>query len=134
MVNGVNNVNTQTVERRFKLPSSRSGMISSSYDFAAAIFGLFVSFFGSGRFKARWLTFAAVVMGTGSFIMALPHFTTPLYEWGADLSKTCSANGKICCSIVKKCLRVFVLLVWSDPTRQRNENSSFGLTDSVNEE
>ena len=93
-MNGVNNVNTQTVERRFKLPSSRSGMISSSYDFAAAIFGLFVSFFGSGRFKARWLTFAAVVMGTGSFIMALPHFTTGLYKWGEDLTKTCSANGK----------------------------------------
>ena len=94
VVNGINNVNTQTVERRFKLPSSRSGMISSSYDFAAAIFGVFVSFFGSGRFKARWIAFAAVVMGTGSFIMALPHFTTGLYEWGADLTKTCSPNGE----------------------------------------
>lgn len=40
VVNGINNVNTQSVERRFRLPSSRSGLISSSYDFAAGMLGL----------------------------------------------------------------------------------------------
>ena len=47
VVNGVNNVNTQTVERRFRLPSSKSGLISSSYDFSAAIVGAFISFIGT---------------------------------------------------------------------------------------
>ncbi|XP_045180504.2 solute carrier organic anion transporter family member 4C1-like [Mercenaria mercenaria] len=91
VVNGVNNVNTQSVERRFHLPSSRSGLISSSYDFAAAIFGVVISFFASGRYKARWVAGATFVMGLGSLTMALPHFATGLYEWGQDVStKTCS--------------------------------------------
>lgn len=90
VVNGINNVNTQSVERRFRLPSSRSGLISSSYDFAAAIFGVIISFIASGRYKARWLSGAAFAMGLGSLTMALPHFTTGLYIWGQDVSsKTC---------------------------------------------
>ncbi|KAL4218293.1 Solute carrier organic anion transporter [Mactra antiquata] len=96
VVNGINNVNTQSVERRFKLPSSKSGLISSSYDFSAAIFGVLISFFASGRYKARWLTAGAVVLGLGSFTMALPHFTTGLYEWGQDqVLKTCQTGLNI---------------------------------------
>lgn len=53
MVNGVNNVNTQSVERRFRLPSSKSGLISSSYDFSAAIVGAVISFIGeNGDFSS----------------------------------------------------------------------------------
>lgn len=93
VVNGVNNVNTQSIERRFRLPSSRSGLISSAYDFTAATFGIVISFIGSGQYKARWLTAAVIVMGLGSLTMALPHFTTGLYEWGDDVSlKTCQSG------------------------------------------
>ena len=88
-------MNTQTLERRFKLPSSQAGMISSTYDFSAAIFGILISFVGSGRFKARWIACGAVIMGIGSLVMAVPHFTTGLYEWGEDRVKTCSINGKL---------------------------------------
>ena len=92
-MNGINNVNTQSVERRFRLPSSRSGLISSSYDFSAAVFGIIISFLGSGRYKARWQVVGAVCLGLGSFTMALPHFTTGLYDWGqgGDM-RTCN-NG-----------------------------------------
>ena len=93
-MSGVHNVNTQTLERRFKLPSSQSGMISSSYDFSAAVFGVVISFIGSGRYKARWLAGGAFVMGIGSLVMAIPHFTTGPYEWGEDRIKTCNINGR----------------------------------------
>ncbi|XP_052765092.1 solute carrier organic anion transporter family member 4C1-like [Mya arenaria] len=93
VVNGVNNVNTQAVERRFRLPSSRSGLISSSYDFSAAIFGVVISFAGSGRYKGRWLSVAAFVMGLGSFTMALPHFTTGLYDYGQNVVGSVCATG-----------------------------------------
>ncbi|WAR17281.1 SO4C1-like protein [Mya arenaria] len=96
VVNGVNNVNTQAVERRFRLPSSRSGLISSSYDFSAAIFGVVISFAGSGRYKGRWLSVAAFVMGLGSFTMALPHFTTGLYDYGQNVV------GSVCATDLKK--------------------------------
>ena len=48
---------------------------------------------GSGKYKARWVTIGAVVMGLGSFTMALPHFTTGLYEWGQEFAgDTCYAG------------------------------------------
>ena len=93
VVNGINNVNTTSVERRFQLPSSRVGMISSSYDLSAAILGIFISFMGSGRQKARWLTMAAIIMAIGSFVMAMQHFTSGTYEWGQNVALACSAEG-----------------------------------------
>ncbi|KAH3709196.1 hypothetical protein DPMN_068658 [Dreissena polymorpha] len=96
VVNGINNVNTQSLERRFRLPSSRSGLISSAYDFAAAIFGVVISFVGSGRYKARWLSGAAFVMGLGSLTMAIPHFTTGLYDYGQGVvGTTCNKGANV---------------------------------------
>lgn len=92
VVNGINNVSTTSVERRFQLPSSRVGMVSSAYDLSAAILGVFISFLGSGRQKARWLSMACIVMSIGSFVMALPHFTSSQYEWGKDVTLTCSTE------------------------------------------
>ena len=93
-MNGINNVNTSSVERRFQLPSSRVGMISSSYDLSAAILGIFISYMGSGRQKAKWLTVAAIIMAVGSFVMALPHFVTGPYEWGRNVELSCRADGE----------------------------------------
>ncbi|KAL3892416.1 hypothetical protein ACJMK2_004626 [Sinanodonta woodiana] len=94
VVNGINNVNTSTIERRFHLPSSQVGIISSSYDLSAAILGILISYYGSGRNKARWLWIFAVVMGMGSFIMSLPHFTAGLYEWGQNVTIGCHRDGQ----------------------------------------
>ncbi|KAK3598165.1 hypothetical protein CHS0354_008840 [Potamilus streckersoni] len=94
VVNGINNVNTSSIERRFHLPSSQVGIISSSYDLSAAILGILISYYGSGQNKARWLWIFAVVMGLGSFIMSLPHFTTDLYEWGQNVTIGCRKDGQ----------------------------------------
>lgn len=113
VVNGINNVNTSTIERRFELPSSRVGMISSAYDVSAAILGIVISYFGSGQNKPRLIAMAAVVMSIGSFLMALPHFTTGPYEWGQNkaesckdpnLEPECSSNSQL-----QKYLYVFLL-------------------------
>ncbi|KAK3598167.1 hypothetical protein CHS0354_008841 [Potamilus streckersoni] len=89
VVSGLINVNTSTLERRFHLPSSRVGAISSAYDLTAAIIGVFAGFYGSRRNKARWLSFSAMAFGTGSLIMALPHFITDRYQSGDSIVKTC---------------------------------------------
>lgn len=93
VVNGINNVNTSTIERRFELPSSRVGTISSAYDVSAAILGIVISYFGSGQNKPRLIAIAAVVMSIGSFLMALPHFTTGPYEWGQNKAETCKGKN-----------------------------------------
>ncbi|XP_033727827.1 solute carrier organic anion transporter family member 4C1-like isoform X2 [Pecten maximus] len=90
VVNGINNVNTTSIERRFGLPSSKVGSISSAYDVSAAIVGLIISHFGSGRNKPKFLSLAAGSMAIGSFVMTLPHFTNGLYLWGENIRGTCS--------------------------------------------
>ncbi|KAK7091396.1 hypothetical protein V1264_009081 [Littorina saxatilis] len=82
VVNGINNVNTSSIERRFNLASARVGMISSAYDVSAAILGLLISYFGSGRYKARMVGVAVIISSLGSVLMALPHFTTGPYRLG----------------------------------------------------
>lgn len=93
IVNGVYNVIVSTLERRFQLRSTQIGLAASAYDFSAAFFGIIVSYLGSGRYKARWLTISAIFMILGSVIMAIPHFTTDLYEWGEHAKSTCDTSG-----------------------------------------
>ncbi|XP_071112274.1 solute carrier organic anion transporter family member 4C1-like [Haliotis cracherodii] len=93
VVNGINNVNTTSIERRFNLPSAKVGLISSAYDIAAGILGVFVSYYGSGRNKARWVAGAGVIMAMGSLVMSLPHFTTGAYELGELDQSFCEHNG-----------------------------------------
>lgn len=84
VVNGVNNVNTTSIERRFNLASARVGFISSAYDVSAAILGLLISYFGAGRNKARVVGIAVIISSAGSIVMALPHFITGPYRLGED--------------------------------------------------
>lgn len=94
VVNGINNVNTTTLERRFGLASSKVGMISSAYDVSAGILGVVISYFGSGKNKPRYVALGAAAMSIGSFVMALPHFTTGLYQWGQDVVELCDDSKR----------------------------------------
>ncbi|XP_055958060.1 solute carrier organic anion transporter family member 4C1 [Patella vulgata] len=93
VVNGINNVNTTSMERRFNLSSARVGMVSSAYDISAAILGLGISYFGSGKNKAKWLAVAGLFMVLGSFVMSIPHFSTGFYEAGEKVIKLCLQDG-----------------------------------------
>ncbi|NWH15306.1 solute carrier organic anion transporter family member 4A1 isoform X1 [Grus americana] len=79
-VNGFINTVITSIERRFDLRSYQSGLIASSYDIAACICLTFVSYFGGNGHKPRWLGWGVQVMGLGSLLFTLPHFTTGRYE------------------------------------------------------
>ena len=94
-VNGVNNVNTTTLERRFNLPSSTVGMISSAYDFAAGILVLPITYLGARSHHPRMLAIAALFMSIGSFLMSLPHFTSGPYDTaGSATAGQCDSYGE----------------------------------------
>jgi len=95
MVNGINNVNTSTLEKRFELTSSRAGSISSSYDISAAIFSIPISYYGAHAHQPRMLSMAALVMSFGAFVMSIPHFATGLYDPKGGLSDECIPGGKV---------------------------------------
>ncbi|NWR61007.1 SO4C1 protein, partial [Bucorvus abyssinicus] len=93
VVNGLINISISTIEKRYELNSSLTGLISASYDIAFCILSLFVSFFGERGHKPRWLAFSAFMLGLGSLIFSLPHFSSGKYQYGPDLEDTCQIPG-----------------------------------------
>ncbi len=93
LVNGVNNINTSTLERRFQLSSSQVGWVSSAYDISAALFILPITFYGTFGHKPRILAVAAFCMSLGSFTMCMAHFTSGKYEYGSRVADSCDLLG-----------------------------------------
>nr|XP_036862344.1 solute carrier organic anion transporter family member 4A1 isoform X2 [Manis javanica] len=97
-VNGFVNTVITSIERRFDLRSYQSGLVASSYDVAACLCLTFVSYFGGNGHKPRWLGWGVLVMGAGSLVFALPHFTAGPYEVEADEGVgMCRANHSMAC-------------------------------------
>lgn len=91
-VNGLVYVVTTTLERRFQLPSAKSGSISSAYDFSVMVVIIFVTYFGENRHKPKLLAIGALIFGLGSFVFTLPHFLTPHYEPSSGENDVCRLN------------------------------------------
>lgn len=70
----INSVIT-TIEKRFEIPSSLSGLVASSYEIGNVITVIFVSYLGSRRHIPVWIGIGAVIMGIGSLVFMIPHFT-----------------------------------------------------------
>lgn len=86
----INSVIT-TIEKRFEIPSSYSGLIASSYEIGNVITVIFVSYLGSRRHIPVWIGIGAVIMGIGSLIFMLPHFTGEINP-GISLANKSSDN------------------------------------------
>ena len=85
MIGGISNTNIAALERRFGLDSSESAFIIVSYDIAFCVVTLFVTYFGAQSNIPRLIAVGASLFGLGALIYALPHFTTPLYDFGNEV-------------------------------------------------
>lgn len=83
VVNGLVNISISTIEKRYELKSSLTGLISSSYDIAFCLLSLFVSFIGERGHKPRWLAFASFMIGLGALVYSLPKFFSGKYQFGS---------------------------------------------------
>ena len=58
------------------------------------------------------LAFAGLIMAVGSFVMALPHFMSPKYEFGDNVAKQCDIVGKdwdfFCENVLQKRLELLL--------------------------
>ncbi|KAF7392565.1 hypothetical protein HZH66_008398 [Vespula vulgaris] len=88
----INSVIT-TIEKRFEIPSSLSGLIASSYEIGNVITVIFVSYLGSRRHIPVWIAIGAVIMGLGSMIFMVPHFTA---EPNLTTTSNNSSSDNIC--------------------------------------
>ncbi|XP_030830203.1 solute carrier organic anion transporter family member 4A1 [Strongylocentrotus purpuratus] len=92
-VNGLVYVVTTTLERRFNIPSIRSGFISSCYDFGTLIVVAFVTYFGERAHKPVWLGLGALGFSCGSILFTVPHYLTGLYQFESVDVPTCDLNS-----------------------------------------
>ncbi|XP_039271821.2 solute carrier organic anion transporter family member 4C1-like [Styela clava] len=89
LVNGYMNVILTTLERRFRLQSSETGLIVVSYDIAYFVLCLFVTFYGNRAHRPRLLAIGSIFFGVGCLIFAIPHFTTGRYVYEGNVSDLC---------------------------------------------
>jgi len=85
-INGLVNVVITTVEKRFSLQSTQTGIIASSYDIGSLIVMIPVAYLGGklGANKPRWIACGLLILGLGSFVYTLPHFSTSSYTTRRD--------------------------------------------------
>ncbi|XGW16681.1 hypothetical protein V3C99_001827 [Haemonchus contortus] len=80
VVNAIFPVALSTLERRFKMTSTHTGIISSWYDFAVLLVVFPVCQWGNSGHKGRWIGWGGVIMALGSLVCALPHWLISPYQ------------------------------------------------------
>ena len=97
-INGLVNVVITSIERRFGLKSTQSGIIASSYDIGSMLIMIPVNYFGGrlGASKPRYISIGLVFMGLGSLVWTIPHFATPVYNKHAEISETGAERSSLC--------------------------------------
>ncbi|XP_053675033.1 solute carrier organic anion transporter family member 74D [Anopheles nili] len=63
-----------TLEKRFKIPSSTTGIILSGNEISQILLSLILSYVGGHRNRPRWIAWGVVFCALSCFILALPHF------------------------------------------------------------
>uniref|UniRef100_A0A182J4Z2 Solute carrier organic anion transporter family member n=1 Tax=Anopheles atroparvus TaxID=41427 RepID=A0A182J4Z2_ANOAO len=70
-----------TLEKRFKIPSSTTGIILSGNEISQILLSLILSYVGGHRNRPRWIAWGVVFCALSCFILAMPHF---IYGAGDD--------------------------------------------------
>ncbi|XP_039248312.2 solute carrier organic anion transporter family member 4A1-like isoform X1 [Styela clava] len=98
VVNGVFHVTLTTVEKRFQLRTTESGIIGVMIDVGACVGLIAAGFFGENLHKAQWMGRGVFVSGIGCFIFLLPHFIIPEYTVGEKVKNYCGNVTEVECS------------------------------------
>ena len=98
-INGFVNVVITSIEKRFGLRSTQTGLISSTYDIGSLLVMIPVSFFGGRSLasKPRWIGLGLLCQGLGSLMWTVPHFATPIYRKAESKVEGMSFNETSLC-------------------------------------
>ncbi|KAK9504054.1 hypothetical protein O3M35_010489 [Rhynocoris fuscipes] len=110
-----------TIEKRFKLPSTTSGIINSAWDVGGIAALIVLAYFGSAGHKTRWVASGALLSALSCYLRYMPHV---LYGPGSDVinysANNTLSNMNLCnesgigsenCSLNSEGMVTFIILV-----------------------
>ncbi|XP_063703660.1 solute carrier organic anion transporter family member 74D isoform X2 [Culicoides brevitarsis] len=77
-------VSLTTLEKRFQIPSSTTGIVLCGNEISQILLSLILSYFGGQRNRPRWISWGVMFCALSCFILASPHF---FYGAGEDALK-----------------------------------------------
>lgn len=87
-----------TIEKRFEIGSSISGLIAASYEFGSLVTVIFISYLGGRRHIPKWISYGIFLMAFGAFLFALPHIIAEKYTVHRGISS--NATEENICKLV----------------------------------
>ena len=93
IAHGVTPVNSDTLEKRFKLTSTDIGWFNSAHELSGACTTLILSYLADRKHRPRWLMVSSILFAFGCLVMSLPHFIAEPYNGNiAEMAKTCQSG------------------------------------------
>jgi organic anion transporter 5A len=96
LVSGYTSSILTTIERRYNLWSTESGLVISSYEFTCMFAVVFSSYFGSSRNRAHWLAYGSFIVSVGALVFMLPQFTGGNYNLDEIVKNDSNADTNLC--------------------------------------
>ncbi|XP_031617011.1 solute carrier organic anion transporter family member 4A1 isoform X2 [Contarinia nasturtii] len=115
LVNGCINVVITTIEKRYGLRSSQTGLVASGYDIASFVCLVPVTYFGGRKnaSKPKWIGLGMIMMGLGSMVFSLPHFLVGSYRATSVETNVCLTEANVNTTCTDKLINANDDLSWN---------------------